>query len=101
MIHDQSLQDTKPAAFFRSRYAIGLIVVGAIAGCFLLSEHRARYLGALPFLLMLGCPLMLVFMRSGHGESHSGNHARHDSSEQAVSTRRHCRRARAEIAHEP
>ena len=62
--------------FWRSRYAIGLLVMGAIAAYFLLSEHRAHFIGALPLLLLLACPLMHVFMHNGHG-SHGGGHADH------------------------
>lgn len=64
--HDQE-EDAAPPGFWRSRYAIGLLVLGAIATYFLLSEHRAHFFGALPFLLLLACPLMHVFMHHGHG----------------------------------
>ena len=53
--------------FWRSRYGLGLVVFGAVAAYFLLSEHRAHFLGALPYLLLLACPLMHVFMHHGHG----------------------------------
>lgn len=43
----------------------------AIAGFFLLTEHRAHVLGFLPFLLLLACPLMHIFMHRGHG-GHKG-----------------------------
>ena len=39
----------------------------AIAAFFLFSEHRAHALGALPYLLLLACPLMHLFMHHGHG----------------------------------
>ncbi|MEW5756291.1 MAG: DUF2933 domain-containing protein [Pseudomonadota bacterium] len=42
----------------------------AIAAFFLFSEHRAHALGALPFLLLLACPLMHLFMHRGHGGGH-------------------------------
>ena len=58
--------------FWRSRYAIGLLVFGAVAAYFLLSEHRAHFFGALPFLLLLACPLMHMFMHGGHG-GHGGH----------------------------
>lgn len=70
-------QASEPASFWRSRYAIGLLVLGSIAAYFLLSEHRAHFLGALPFLLLLACPLMHVFMHHGHG-GHSGHHGGED-----------------------
>ena len=71
-------QDSAPP-FWRSRYALGLLVFGAVAAYFLLSEHRAHFFGALPFLLLLACPLMHVFMHGGHGSSggHSGGHGDH------------------------
>jgi hypothetical protein len=39
----------------------------AIAGFFLLTEHRAHVLGVLPFLLLLACPLLHLFHHGGHG----------------------------------
>lgn len=39
----------------------------AIAAFYLYTEHRAHLLGALPFLLLLACPLMHLFMHHGHG----------------------------------
>ena len=75
MDHDHSTQATQATGFWRSRYAIGLLVMGAVAAYFLLSEHRAHFFGALPFLLLLACPLMHVFMHGGHGGH--GGHAGH------------------------
>ena len=71
--------------FWRSRYAIGLLVLGAVAAYFLLSEHRAHFFGALPFLLLLACPLMHMFMHGGHG-GHAGGHGDHTSGKQAASS---------------
>lgn len=78
MNHDHSQHRTEPKPFWGSRYSIGLLVMGAIALYFLLSEHRAHFLGALPFLLLLACPLMHIFMHHNHGERADG-HA-HDHS---------------------
>ena len=85
MSHDPAQHDSAPTAFWRSRYAIGLLVFGAIAAYFLLSEHRAHFFGALPFLLLLACPLMHVFMHRGHG-GHGGGHAGHGGGNQAGNT---------------
>jgi hypothetical protein len=85
MNHDHSLHpqnavpDVAPKSFWRSRYAIGFVVFAAVAAYFLLSEHRAHFLGALPWLLILACPLMLVFMHGGHG-GHGGHGSGHDHS---------------------
>ena len=43
----------------RSRWA--LIGFLAVAAFFLFSEHRAHFLGILPYLLVLACPLMHFF----------------------------------------
>ena len=80
MNRDLSHHDTEPPPFWRSRYAIGLLVMGAIATYFLLSEHRAHFIGALPLLLLLSCPLMHVFMHQGHGD-HGGGHTHHHGGE--------------------
>lgn len=48
---------------------IGFLVIGAY---FLITEHRAHLFGILPFLLLLACPLMHMFMHKGHG-SHGGH----------------------------
>jgi len=54
---------------------INWVLIGflAIAAFFLFSEHRAHTLGILPYLLLLACPLMHIFMHRGHGKGH-----RHD-----------------------
>ena len=80
MNHELSHHDAEPPPFWRSRYAIGLLVMGAIATYFLLSEHRAHFLGALPLLLLLSCPLIHIFMHHGHG-NHGGGHAHHHGGE--------------------
>ena len=85
MNHELSYHDAEPKPFWRSRYAVGLLVMGAIAAYFLLSEHRAHFLGALPLLLLLSCPLMHVFMHHGHG-SHGGGHDHHHGGERSSAT---------------
>ena len=81
MNHDHSQNGSEPKGFWRSRYAIGLLVMGAVAAYFLLSEHRAHFFAALPFLLLLACPLMHVFMHGGHGGH--GGHAGHADPQQS------------------
>lgn len=46
---------------------LAVLVFFAIAAFFLLTEHRAHLFGALPFLLLLACPLLHSFMHRGHG----------------------------------
>jgi hypothetical protein len=40
----------------------------AIAAYLLVSEHRAHLAQALPWLILLACPLMHVFMHRGHAD---------------------------------
>jgi hypothetical protein len=55
-----------PPPFLRSRFGLGCVVLAAVAGWFLWTEHRAHVFGALPWLVLLACPLMHVFMHHGH-----------------------------------
>jgi hypothetical protein len=43
-----------------------------VGGYFLLTEHRAHLFGALPYLLLLACPVMHLFMHKGHGHGGHG-----------------------------
>lgn len=65
--------------FWRSKAALVTIGFLAIGAFLLLSEHRAHALGYLPFLFLLACPLMHVFMHGGHG-GHGGRSGRSDRS---------------------
>jgi hypothetical protein len=54
----------------RSRTGLAFLGFAAIAGLFLLTEHRAHLLGALPYVLLLLCLLLHFF---GHRrEPHDG-----------------------------
>ena len=57
-------------SFWRSRYGIGWLVLAGIAAWFLWTEHRAHLFGALPWLVLLACQLMHVFMHRGHHGHH-------------------------------
>jgi hypothetical protein len=54
------------------RTPIGIATCGFIivAGFFLLTEHAAHVFGVLPWLLILACPLMHLFMHHGHHGDH-------------------------------
>ena len=56
----------------------GLAAMGLIGGLlyFLLTEHRAHFIYGLPFLILLLCPVMHIFMHRGHGGH--GGHSGHD-----------------------
>jgi hypothetical protein len=51
---------------YRRRLRWGLGVFLAVALFFLWEEHRAHLLSALPWLLLLACPLMHLFMHRRH-----------------------------------
>ncbi len=59
------VQGKHPQAGLPSRWIIGVAV--AVLSFYLWSEHRAHLLGALPWLLILSCPLLHMFMHRGHG----------------------------------
>ncbi len=53
--------------FFSNRSNIVLLIFLGIAGYYLLTEHRAHFFGALPWLILLACPFLHMFMHGGHG----------------------------------
>ena len=53
--------------YSRARTIIGLTGFLLIAAFFLRTEHRAHLFGVLPFLFLLACPLLHLFMHGGHG----------------------------------
>lgn len=69
--HDQ--ESPAPTAVpSRSRWWVGLGVFAALAVVLLWEEHQAHLLGALPWLILLACPLLHVFMHGGHGHGGRG-----------------------------
>jgi DUF2933 family protein len=80
-------EDTMPTASERITHRepwrlpawLGLCLFLAIAAFFLWEEHRAHLLGALPYVLLLLCPVIHLFMHRGHG-GYAG-HAAHGGTE--------------------
>jgi hypothetical protein len=68
-------------AFLAKPVGTALCAFLAIAAFFLWTEHRAHLLGVLPWLLLAVCPLMHLFMHSGHGGhgDHRGRGHDHES----------------------
>ena len=54
------------------------LIIPAVAGLglLLLTDHRQHLLDFLPFLILLACPLMHLFMHHGHGTRSHDSHAR-------------------------
>ena len=74
MEHDDHVDEAR--GFFASRANLVLLGFLAIAGYFLVTEHWAHVVPFLPWLFLLACPLMHVFMHGGH--AHSGHAAGND-----------------------
>lgn len=56
------------------RWRTGLVLVAflAIAGFFIVSEHRAHAFGVLPYVLLFLSPLLHLFLHGRHG-AHGGH----------------------------
>lgn len=52
---------------------LGFCLFLAIAIFFLWEEHRAHILGIVPYVLLLLCPFIHLFMHRGHG-GHASHH---------------------------
>ena len=52
---------------------LGLCLFLAIAIFFLWEEHKAHILGVLPYVLLLLCPIVNLFMHRDHGSHGAGN----------------------------
>ena len=61
MNHDE------PPSFWRSPAGLAWLVAMAAIGFYLVTEHTAHLFGVLPYLFILACPLMHLFMHRGHG----------------------------------
>jgi hypothetical protein len=62
---------TSASSSLAARGRTALIGFSIIAALFLIYEHTMHVLGILPYLLLLACPLMHLFMHHGH---HRGGH---------------------------
>jgi hypothetical protein len=81
MTHDHSHYEPpalRPGSFWTSRAFLVFLGFAAIALVLLWEEHKTHILGVLPYLFLLACPLMHIFMHGGHG--HGGQHDGRDPS---------------------
>lgn len=62
-----------------SRFKWVLIAFTAIAGYFLITEHRAHVIEYLPVALLFGCMFLHKFMHGGHGQHGSRGQSREPS----------------------
>ena len=63
---------TKPG-YWTSLHGLATLTLVGAALYFLLVEHGAHTLPYLPFLIILMCPLMHLFMHKGHGSHGHGD----------------------------
>jgi hypothetical protein len=80
-------RSSKSSGGGNGRYWLAFWGFLAIAGFFLVTEHTAHLLGALPYLLLLACPLMHVFMHGRHGHHSHQHHGNHDHQRDSDRTR--------------
>jgi len=69
-------RSSAPARHGRTKWVF--VAFMALAAGLLIAEHRVHVLGALPWLILLACPLMHLFMHRGHSHgSHDHRNERH------------------------
>lgn len=90
MTHDHSHHDrgdAPPGSLWTSRAFLVFLGFSAIALVLMWEEHRAHILGAIPYLFILACPLMHIFMHGGHGHGGHHDHGRGPSADRPGSER--------------
>jgi hypothetical protein len=70
MKHDHPVPAGPRPGFWTTRNGMALLTLLAAGAFYLLAEHRAHAWGVLPYLLILACPLMHLFMHRGHRRDH-------------------------------
>ena len=73
--HDHGSAHETPtlAGKFSGRWKVAACMVGVIVAFYVLREHWGHVLGYAPYLILLACPFMHIFMHHGHGHGqHSG-----------------------------
>jgi|TARA_Y100001949_G_scaffold173328_1_gene178716 hypothetical protein len=86
-----------PSFWFTAKGLTALGIIGA-ASYFLLMEHREHLFEFLPYLILLLCPFMHIFMHSGHGNS---EHDHHGNDSQQNDYQRGLEDGRRERGHQP
>lgn len=59
-------KDKSSPSWLFSRTGIATLVALTVIGILIYTGHGAHLLGFLPYLLILACPLMHIFMHGGH-----------------------------------
>lgn len=77
------MHDDRRPFWWRTRTGIVVIGFGLVAAFYVLREHYTHALGFLPYMLLLACPLLHLFMHHGHG-----NHRQQDEDRPADGPKR-------------
>ncbi|MBO9670713.1 MAG: DUF2933 domain-containing protein [Sphingobium sp.] len=67
---------------------IGWGIFALVAGLYVVTQHWGHLLSALPYLFLLACPLMHIFMHRGHGHGASASSNSSPPAESSGSTLR-------------
>jgi len=63
----------RTGSWWRNRSNLALVAFLGIGGYFLWTEHQAHVIATLPWVLIIGCVVMHLFMHGGHGHGGSGH----------------------------
>lgn len=69
--HQSNNAEEQKSWWFSTQGIIAILFI-AIIGFYVITEHTAHFFGILPFLLILLCPLMHLFMH--HGSHNDKDH---------------------------
>ena len=70
----------KTSFWLSSKGLVAILAIGSL-GYFLFMEHREHVFDFLPYLIILLCPLMHIFMHGGHGHGGNNNYESHHEAE--------------------
>lgn len=74
--HHHSDPSDTPTPFSKSAVGVALIMLALVVGFYLIREHWSHLGQTWPYLLLLLCPVMHLFMHNGHGHSRHNGHSR-------------------------
>lgn len=72
---DHSEQSDRPVSFWKSSRGMALVMLGLVVAFYLIREHWAHLGQRWPYLLLLLCPAMHLFMHRGHGHGNGHKHS--------------------------